>query len=177
MSFTLQTDEILPHILSDTIRLLVVGSAPTPVSGELGHYYADKSEQFYRLLHDAGFTDERLTPELDWQLPDAHIGLTHLAVTTSVEHPTDLEPVDYSIGRLIRLVFEYSPKIVCFNGEHAFQQFFDRSCSFGEQKVRIGEATVYVVPSSNTRFDGRPYRKKLTWYENLHQVVGSNSPS
>lgn len=173
--YPLQTKELLPDILDTNVRILFVGAAPTRTSADTGHYYAGDSEQFYQLLYDGGFTMELLSPEQDSVLPDYRIGVTHLTKTKTGEDPGKLEPIDYSIGRLIRLVFEYTPEIVCFNGEIDFRQFFNTGSQSGQQRERIGEAGVYVVPVSSALYDHRAYQEKLKWYRSLRQSVSGNN--
>ncbi|MEJ2049279.1 MAG: mismatch-specific DNA-glycosylase [Calditrichota bacterium] len=176
MTYSLQTKEILPDILDTNIRILFIGAAPSRASADTGHYYADASDQFYQLLFEGGFTEEPLSPEQDHVLPEYRIGLTHLTKTRAVDDPDKLEPVDFSIGRLIRLVFEYSPEVVCFNGEIVFRQFFNTSAQFGPQKERIGGAGVYVVPASSAENDHRAYQEKLKWFRELYRILEQGDP-
>jgi len=169
MTRHLSTDILLPDIVNADIRVLFVNSAITPASERAGHYYADSGDDFYQLLHSAGFTRKTLTPEKDKNLIQDGIGLTSLSKTRAVSVPGNLLQSDYSIGRLIRLVFECQPDVVCLNGKIPYRQFFDLPPKCGIQKETIGNARIFVVPDSNRSLSGESYETTLEYYQQCHQ--------
>jgi len=171
MSVLLNTDPILPEIIDEETRLLVIGLALSPKSAEMGHYYDDPDEQFYSLLSSSGLVSEEVTAEQDRKLLNHHIGLTNLIKNKPVTSAEEIKPIDHSIGEIIRTVFDYEPEIVCFNGELTYTHFYDRRGDYGLQKVKVGDARVFVVPDSNTRRCEMSFEEKLGYYEELTKLI------
>jgi len=93
MSILLNTDPLLPDIIDEQIRLLIIGLALSPKSAETGHYYADSDEQFYALLFQSGLVPEKLTPEQDEVLLKHNIGLTNLIKNKPITSAQDIIPL------------------------------------------------------------------------------------
>jgi len=169
MPTKLPTEDLLPDIIDRRMNLLFVSPAPLHSWVESGHYHVGNGDRFYELLEVAGLTADRIAPSADVTLLDHGIGLTTLSKTKSVHDAEELEPVDFSIGRLIRLVFENSPEIVCCEGKQVFRDFFDRQGDFGIQKEKIADALVFIAPSSTG--DQIEYAKLSKHYRQLRQLL------
>src|SRR4051794_29608319 len=70
--------DVLPDILAPGVEVVFCGTAVGGCPARRGHYHAGPGDAFWQLLHDAGFTDRRLTPEDDASLPELGLGLTDL---------------------------------------------------------------------------------------------------
>lgn len=171
MSILLNTDPLLPDIIDEQTRLLIIGLALSPKSAETGHYYADSDEQFYALMYHSGLVSEDLTPRQDRELLNYHIGLTNLIKNKPITSTREINPIDHSIGEIIRTIFDFQPEIVCFNGELAYTHFYDRRGEYGLQKVKIGDAKIIVVPDSNIRRCEMTFEEKLAYYEELNNLL------
>ncbi|HKJ69933.1 MAG TPA: mismatch-specific DNA-glycosylase [bacterium] len=165
----LRTEELLPDIIDNNVRILFVGLAPSEYSAECGHYHADEDDEFYQLLFDAKLTSEQVMPHRDHRLPEFRIGLTHLSNTNTLADVDEPDPVDYAVGKLIRLVFTRKPCIVCFIGKAAFKQFYDLPTDYGLQKQRIGTARVFVVPDSHPARRKDPQADVIKFYRQLYE--------
>ncbi len=170
MSFLLHTDPLLSDIIDDHVKMLIVGLAFSPQSAATGHYYADPEEQFYSLLYQSEIVSTELSAAQDLELPGYGIGLTNLIKNKPIFSAEEINPIDHSIGEIIRTIFDYKPQIVCFNGELAYTHFFDRHGEYGLQKGKIGDAQVFVVPDSNPRRCDMPFEEKLLHYKDLNKI-------
>lgn len=166
----LRTEELLPDIIDNNVHILFVGLAPSEYSAECGHYYADEDDEFYQLLFDAKLTSEQVIPHRDHTLPEFRLGLTHLSNTKTFAEACEPDPVDYAIGKLIRLVFTHKPCIVCFIGKVAFKQFYDLPADYGVQKERIGSAKVFVVPDSHPTRRNDLKADVIKFYRQLYEL-------
>lgn len=163
MPYQLRTEKILPDIIDGGIRILLVGSAVTPASAEFGHYFTGEEAILYQVLYETGLLPGKLAPSDDHRLPEFGIGITTLSRTRAVENPEELDPIDYDIGGLIRKVFQFTPRVVCFLGKTPYSQFADRPAEYGMQTDRIGDAVVLVAPSP-ADLKGNKDDKGLTKY-------------
>lgn len=76
----------LPSILAPGLDLVLCGTAVGTQSAMLGHYYAGRGNQFWRLVYEAGLTRCLLAPDDDHTLPGHGIGLTDLAPGITQSH-------------------------------------------------------------------------------------------
>ncbi|KAH0015605.1 DNA glycosylase, partial [Aureobasidium melanogenum] len=74
----------LTDILAPDLIAVFVGTNPGIRTAAQGHAYAHPSNQFWKLLHSSGCTDERLRPDQDVELPARYL----LGNTNIVERPT-----------------------------------------------------------------------------------------
>ena len=73
----------LPDHLRKGMRLVIVGSNPGERSARVGHYYAGRGNEFWKLLYESGVIPEPLEYKDDRRIVEFGIGLTHL-----VKRPT-----------------------------------------------------------------------------------------
>lgn len=74
-----QTFHRLPDQLRPNLRLVLVGTAASARSAELGHYYAHPGNRFWRAIHEAGITPRRYQPGEFASLIELGIGFTDLS--------------------------------------------------------------------------------------------------
>lgn len=155
----------LPDYLREELAIVFVGINPGVQSARAGHYYANPNNAFWRLLYESGLTPVRLAPAEDHRMPEFGYGLTDI-----VKHPSrgveDLRPAEFRRGRgvLEEKLLRVRPRLVCFNGKAVFVGFFGATAfrKFGRQRVTIGPARVFVLPSTspaNARFSRAAKRR------------------
>jgi TDG/mug DNA glycosylase family protein len=139
----------LPDILSEGLNVVFCGINPGMQSAALGHHFATPSNRFWRVLHLAGFTPERVLPEDARSLLDYRCGLT-----SSVERPTvcasDLKRSDFVDGssKLARKVEQFGPRYIAFLGKPACSAIFNqRAIPWGLQPTRFAGAAVWILPN------------------------------
>lgn len=155
--------EVLGDIIGDSCRVLICGMAVGNRSSRTGHYYAARSNRFWRMLNAAGLTPVTLSSERDTDLPRYGIGLTDISKTgRGMDYavvPTASDP-----KRLVELVALAKPSVLVFNGRApamvvAAHLGVDKpGIVFGRQRSGWpGFPPVVVVPSTsgtNTRYRG-----------------------
>lgn len=158
-----ESDFILPDFLAPGIRLLICGYNPGPTSARRGHYYANKGNLFWWILHETGLTAVALSFQRDREILDYGVGLTDLHKFSV--HPEEPEMSASIRHRLKVLVERYRPNLLAFAGRKPFGAFFGRQASsWGLQPhdTCIGATPVFVAPSTSprnrARFAQRDYR-------------------
>ncbi|KAI5236264.1 DNA glycosylase [Aureobasidium subglaciale] len=116
----------LTDILAPDLIAVFVGTNPGIRTAAQGHAYAHPSNQFWKLLHSSGCTDERLRPEQDVELPARYL----LGNTNIVERPTkdaaELSKAETSDGTpsLEEKCREWRPECVCIVGKGIWEAIF-----------------------------------------------------
>ncbi len=142
----------LPDILADGLDVIIVGFNPSLVSWEKGHHYANPVNNFYRLLHQAGFTPRLIKPEEDELLPQFGIGLTNFVLNIPSANESAVPAAVYRASRvaLEAKILKYQPKLVCFNGLKLYGYYFGKKLpDFGLQAETVGGRPLFVTPSSS----------------------------
>src|SRR5207249_3860280 len=98
---------------------------PGRVSAAAAAHFANPRNDFWRLLHDAGFTLRLLDPQEQFETPRYGIGLTNAALRTT-KGSGDLRSGDFagSAGRIERIAREYGPRAIAFVGKEAYRGAF-----------------------------------------------------
>jgi TDG/mug DNA glycosylase family protein len=137
----------LPDYLRKGMKLVIVGCNPSESSVRAGHYYSGRGNLFWPTLFESGVVPEPFDYPDDRRIIEFGIGLTDL-----VKRPTklveELTREDYAEGRIVlsQKLEEFSPRVVAFNGKHAYEQFSQRKCKYGLQKSTLYGAQVFVLP-------------------------------
>ena len=176
----------VPDHLRPGLKLVIVGINPGLRSGASGHHYAYPGNHFWPLLYDSGLIPERLTYAEDHRVLEYDIGLTNLCDRTSRE-ANELSRAELAEGAaaLRRKLLEYAPRVVCFNGMGIYDSFVQvldapagankaarrRKTAPGLQPERLGDARMFVVPSSSGRTAAYPRAVKLDYYQQLRELI------
>lgn len=147
----LPSDLTLPDLLRPGLDLVFVGINPSLYSAERGQYFARPSNMFWRCLNASGLVPERLGPADGERLLSHGIGLTDI-VKRATHDAAEVSRAEFAEGRetLRAKLLACAPHAVCFVGKLAYQQYSGRRlCPFGQQAEPIGEATVFVMPSTS----------------------------
>src|SRR5437764_4689461 len=78
-----QPESAIPDVLGPHLRVLFCGINPGRVSAAARTHFANPRNDFWRLLHAAGFTPRQLEPEEQFQLLKHGIGVTNAAARTT----------------------------------------------------------------------------------------------
>jgi TDG/mug DNA glycosylase family protein len=112
------------------------------------------------------------------------IGLTNLCDRTSRE-ANELTKDEMAAGAAnLRAKLElFRPRVVCFNGMGIYEAFVPQlrpngaprreKVTPGLQPETLGDALMYVVPSSSGRTAAYPRQAKLAFYEKLRDLLQS----
>jgi TDG/mug DNA glycosylase family protein len=138
--------------LADTVargmRLLVVGLNPSVYSADVGHGFARPGNRFWPAALEAGVVTKAHDPR--HALLVDRVGMTDL-VKRATPRADELTRDEYRAGlaRVTRLVEWLQPAAVCFVGLAGWRAAVDRNAVAGPQSDRLGDAPVYVMPSTS----------------------------
>lgn len=161
----------LEDIIAPNLRILFVGYNPSLRSAEVGHHFAGRNNGFWRILHDSGLTEQRLTAEEDLSLLRIGMGLTNL-VARPTRAAAELTSADYQQGRseLLQKLDQYRPRRICYVGIGLYKVFARLSkCQFGWQARPVVAGIADFVAPSTSGLNRMPYQEQLAIYRQLAQ--------
>jgi TDG/mug DNA glycosylase family protein len=131
-------------------------------------HFANPRNDFWRLLHAAGFTRRLLTPDEQFELLVDGIGVTNAAARTT-PGSGDLRKADFAgaAERLERLATTLKPAWIGFVGKEAYRGAFGERPSLGEQERRLHDTRLFVLPSTSPANAAVPWDERLRWFAEL----------
>lgn len=162
----------VPDVLAPGLDVVFCGINPGRVSAAAGAHFANPRNDFWRLLHDAGFTPRLLGPEEQFEVPRYGIGLTNAAFRTT-PGSGDLRRGDFagSRERLERIVAELRPRAIAFVGKEAYRGAFGERPQLGLQERRLGETLLFVLPSTSPANAAVGWDERLRWFSELRRLL------
>lgn len=159
-------------MLEPGLGVVFCGINPGRVSAAAGQHFANPRNDFWRLLHDAGFTPRLLTPAEQLELPRFGYGLTNAAYRTT-PGSGDLRRGDFegSAARLAAIADQLRPGVIAFVGKEAYRGAFGERPQLGLQGRRLGDTRLFVLPSTSPANAAVPYSERLRWFRELYSVV------
>jgi double-stranded uracil-DNA glycosylase len=162
----------LPDVLAPNLDVVFCGINPGRVSAAVGAHFANPRNDFWRLLHDAGFTPRLLDPTEQFELLALGIGVTNAAYRTT-KGSGDLRRADFagSRERLEDVARELRPRAFAFVGKEAYRGVFGERPAFGPQDRNLGDTLLFVLPSTSPANAAVPYRERLRWFQALADLL------
>jgi TDG/mug DNA glycosylase family protein len=135
------------------------------VSAAARAHFANPRNDFWRLLHAAGFTSRLLTPDEQFDLLDEGIGVTNAAARTT-SGSADLRKGDFAgaAERLEGLAATLKPAWIGFVGKEAYRGAFGERPQLGEQERRLADTRLFVLPSTSPANAAVPWEERLRWF-------------
>lgn len=155
------------------MRVVFCGINPGRVSAAAHAPFANPRNDFWRLLHASGFTPRLLEPHEFRKLLTFGIGLTNAARRTT-RGSSDLRAADFAGAqeRLEALAAELHPRVIAFVGKAAYQGVFRERAAHGLQERRLGDTSLFVLPSTSPANAAVAWDERLRWFRALHDLVG-----
>lgn len=162
----------VPDVLEPGARVVFCGINPGRVSAAAGAPFANPRNDFWRLLHAAGFTPRLLGPAEAHELAPLGIGLTNAARRTT-RGAGDLRRADFAGAeeRLAEIARTLRPRIIAFVGKAAYNGVFGGRSELGRQGRMLGETALYVLPSTSPANAAVPWEERLRWFRALRDLV------
>lgn len=156
------------------LGVVFCGINPGRFSDSAGAHFANPRNDFWRLLHEAGFTPRLLDPGEQFELLLLGIGVTNAAYRTT-PGSGDLRASDFagSAERLEVLAHELRPGVIAFVGKEAYRGPFRERPEHGLQARRLGETALFVLPSTSPANAAVPWGERLRWFCELRESLGS----
>jgi len=162
----------VPDVLAPDLDVIFCGINPGRVSAAAAEHFANPRNDFWRRLHDAGFTPRLVAPREQFDVLRWRIGLTNAAPRTT-PGSSDLRAADFAgaAARLERLAVELCPRAIAFVGKEAYRGPFRERPDHGRQQRKLGETMLFVLPSTSPANAAVPYSERLRWFRALRVLV------
>lgn len=166
------TGSAVPDVLGPSVRVVFCGINPGHASAAAGAHFANPRNDFWRLLHAAGFTPRLLAPQEQHHLLAYGIGLTNAARRTT-RGSGALRAADFAGARerLEAIARTYAPRAVAFVGKAAYQGVFRERPEHGLQERRLAGVPLFVLPSTSPANAAVPWEERLRWFRALRALV------
>jgi TDG/mug DNA glycosylase family protein len=163
----------VPDVLGPGLRCVFCGINPGRFSDAAAAHFANPRNDFWRLLHAAGFTPRLYEPSEQFQLLELGLGATNAAYRTT-PGSSDLRRADFagSAERLERIAAELQPRWIGFVGKEAYRGAFGGRPQHGLQERVLGATQLFVLPSTSPANAAVPWAERLRWFRSLRDLVG-----
>ncbi len=162
------TPSSVPDVLAPGLACVFCGINPGRVSDAAAAHFANPRNDFWRLLHDAGFTPRLYDPQEQFSLLDLGYGITNAAYRTT-PGSGDLRRGDFDPEAFDDRIVAVRPRAVAFVGKEAYRGLYRDRPELGPQLHSIGPTGLYVLPSTSPANAAVPYDERLTWFRSLRQ--------
>jgi len=159
-------------VLAPGVGVVFCGINPGYASAAAGAHFANPRNDFWRLLHAAGFTPRLFAPEEQFELLQLGIGLTNAARRTT-HGSNDLRAADFADARerLEAMAVELAPCVIAFVGKAAYHGVFRERPEQGLQERMLGETALFVLPSTSPANAAVPWDERLRWFRALRDFA------
>lgn len=161
-----ETPSSVPDVLAPGLSCVFCGINPGRVSAAAAAHFANPRNDFWRLLHDAGFTPRLYDPQEQFDLLELGIGVTNAAYRTT-PGSGDLRRGDFDEAEFDARIRAVAPAVVAFVGKEAYRGLFNERPELGPQVRSIGRTGLYVLPSTSPANAAVPYAERLRWFRAL----------
>ncbi|WOH66852.1 mismatch-specific DNA-glycosylase [Bradyrhizobium sp. BWA-3-5] len=168
--------DVLSDLLQHSLRIVLCGTAAGTTSAAERAYYAHPQNKFWRILHETRLTPEQLQPRQYHSLLQHGIGLTDLVkIAAGMDRATLPKLSAADRARLSRAVTTFRPRFLAFTSKTAGQKFFGGTRDYGEQRERLGDTRVWILPSTSGAANGS--WQPGVWHRFAEAVRAAGTPS
>ena len=155
--------------------MVFCGINPGRASAAARAPFANPRNDFWRLLHAAGFTPRLLEPQEFRELPRYGIGLTNAARRTT-RGSSDLRAADFAGARerIEAIATDLQPGSIGFVGKAAYQGVFRERPEHGLQERTLCDAKLFVLPSTSPANAAVAWDERLRWFRGLRELSRSS---
>lgn len=164
---------MLTDIIAKDLNIIFCGINPGLKSADDGHHFSGRSNRFWKVLHQSGFTPYQIEAVHDTTILDFGYGLT-----TAVARPTSRadelsnEEFDQSLEIFKSKITTFHPKYVAFLGKAAYQAFSGKKqISWGKQSEDFCGAKVWTLPNPSGLNRGFTFEDLVHSYSELYQEI------
>ena len=160
----------VPDVLGPNLRVVFCGINPGRVSAAAQAHFANPRNDFWRLLHAAGFTSRLYEPNEQFELLKEGVGATNAAARTT-PGSGDLRRGDFDRGHIERIAHELKPAWIAFVGKEAYRGVFNERPELGVQERVLGATKLFVLPSTSPANAAVPWDERLHWFQMLEALM------
>lgn len=142
---------MLTDIIAKNLTVIFCGINPGLKSADEGYHFSGKSNRFWKVLHQAGFTPYQIEAVNDTSILDFGYGLTTaVARATSRADELSKEEFDNSLEIFKNKMIHYQPKNIAFLGKAAYKAFSGKKeIAWGKQSEDFCDASVWILPNTS----------------------------
>ena len=142
------------------------------MSAAAGAHFANPRNDFWQLLHAAGFTSRLYAPHEQFAVLGEGVGLTNAAHRTT-PGSGDLRRADFegAAERLETLARDLRPAWIGFVGKEAYRGAFGERPELGLQERRLAETRLFVLPSTSPANAAVGWDERLRWFRELRRLL------
>lgn len=179
----------LQPLLEPGLVCVFIGFNPGVQSSLQGHYYAHRSNLFWKLIYESGCVCEPLTCKDDRTLMQRYRYGFHdlvLRPTRGIDDLGNAEMLE-NVPRLEHILKTYEPAIVCFVGKGIWEKIYryktgralsKANFTWGVQKnieftfiKKDSKTKLFVMPSTSGLAAGMRREEKLTIWKDLAKII------
>jgi TDG/mug DNA glycosylase family protein len=153
-------------VLAPGLQVVFCGINPGRVSAAARAHFANPRNDFWRLLHAAGFTSRLYEPAEQFELLKEGVGATNAAWRTT-PGSGDLRRGDFDLARIERVARDLHPGWIGFVGKEAYRGLFGERPELGVQERTLGATQLFVLPSTSPANAAVPWEERLRWFRQL----------
>ena len=164
-------ESAVPDFIGPESRVVFCGINPGEWSARARAPFANPRNDFWRLLHAAGFTPRLLAPQEAAELVPLGLGLTNAAARTT-RGSGDLRRADFDGApeRLAGIAERVRPDVIAFVGKAAYAGTFRERAELGPQERCLGGTALWVLPSTSPANAAVPWDERLRWFRALRDA-------
>jgi double-stranded uracil-DNA glycosylase len=164
---------MLPDLIAKKLKVVFCGINPGLQSAVEGHHFSKRSNRFWKVLHQAGFTPHQIEPVNDATILHFGYGLT-TAVARATVRADELskEEFDNAIDSFKTKMGHYKPEYIAFLGKPAFMAFTGKKqVAWGLQSEHPFGAKVWVLPNPSGLNRGFTLNDLVKYYRELYDTI------
>lgn len=164
---------MLTDIITNNLNVLFCGINPGLKSAGDGHHFSGRSNRFWKVLHQAGFTPYQIEAINDISILNFGYGLTTaVARATSRADELSKEEFDNSLEIFKTKIMQFQPKYIAFLGKAAYKAFSGKKqIIWGPQLEDLYGAKVWVLPNPSGLNRGFTLQDLVNSYGEFYQAI------
>ena len=166
----------LTDLIASNLTVIFCGINPGLKSAIDGHHFSGRSNRFWKVLHQAGFTPYQIEPLNDSTILDFGYGLT-TAVERATVRADQLSKDEFhdSIEAFKTKMTHFQPKYIAFLGKPAYMAFSGKKqLLWGPQPEDCCGAKVWVLPNPSGLNRGFTLDALVVHYRELFVAIQPN---
>lgn len=164
---------MLTDIIALHLDVIFCGINPGLKSSNDGHHFSGRSNRFWKVLHQSGFTSYEIEAVNDTVILDFGCGLTTaVARATSRADELSKDEFDDALEAFTAKIAEFHPKYVAFLGKAAYKAFSKKKeIQWGQQPEEFSGAKVWVLPNTSGLNRGFSLDDLVGYYREFYQAI------
>lgn len=164
---------MLTDIITSNLDVIFCGINPGLKSSKDGHHFSGRSNRFWKVLHQSGFTPYEIEAVNDTVVLDFGCGLTTaVARATSRADELSKNEFDDALEAFTAKITEFQPQYIGFLGKAAYKAFSKKKeIQWGLQSEDFCGVKVWVLPNTSGLNRGFSLDDLVSYYKEFYQTI------